>query len=267
MMAKPDVKGKIAFISGGSSGIGEEMAKQMIRLGAKKVIIAARRLDELERVKKETQHPDKVQVFQLDLSNPQECLAKTKELFAKEPIDILVNNGGISQRDSFDDLDFEVCERMMNVNCTSHIAVIKAALPGMTQRKSGQIVNISSLSGIAGLPVRTMYSASKFAIRGFANGLRAEMKPYGIDVINIYPDYVQTNISSNAMTGDGQKFGKLDSNIAKGITVQNCVTQILKAMAIKKIELIVGRTWTQFIPLIVSSSTVMDWQMDKKYKS
>ena len=70
MMAKPDVKGKIAFISGGSSGIGEEMAKQMIRLGAKKVIIAARRLNELERVKKETHYPEKVQVFQLDLSNP-----------------------------------------------------------------------------------------------------------------------------------------------------------------------------------------------------
>ena len=162
----------------------------MIRLGAKKVIIAARRLEELERVKKECEHPDRVQVFQLDLSNPQDCLEKTTALFKKETIDILVNNGGISQRDCFEDLDFEVCERMMNVNCMSHIAVIKAALPGMTERKTGQIVNISSLSGIIGLPVRTMYSASKFAIRGFANALRAEVKPFGIDVINIYPDYI-----------------------------------------------------------------------------
>ena len=112
-----------------------------------------------------------------------------------------------------------------------------------------------------------MYSASKHAIRGFANGLRAEMKPYGIDVINIYPDYVQTNISSNAMTGAGTKFGKLDSNIAKGITVQSCVTQILKAMAIKKIEFIVGKAWTQIIPILSTSSTLMDWQLDKKYKS
>ena len=70
MLAKPNVRGKTAFISGGSSGIGEELAKQMIRYGAKKVIIAARRLDELQRVAKECEHPEKVQVFQLDLSNP-----------------------------------------------------------------------------------------------------------------------------------------------------------------------------------------------------
>ena len=156
---------------------------------------------------------------------------------------------------------------MMNVNCMSHIAVIKAALPGMTERKTGQIVNISSLSGIIGLPVRTMYSASKFAIRGFANALRAEMKPFGIDVINIYPDYIQTNISNNAMTGSGKAFGKTDENIGKGMTVSNCVNQILKSMALRKFEVIIGRTWTQFIPLISTSSTLMDHLMDKKYKS
>ena len=134
--AKPDYTDKTIFISGGSSGIGEEMAKQMVILGAKKVIIAARRLNELERVKKETRHPDRVQVFQLDLNDPQDCLKKAKDLFAKEKIDILVNNGGISQRDCFEDLDFTVCERMMNVNCTSHIAVTKAVLPGMKLYRS-----------------------------------------------------------------------------------------------------------------------------------
>ena len=221
--AKPDYTDKTIFISGGSSGIGEEMAKQMVILGAKKVIIAARRLNELERVKKETRHPDRVQVFQLDLNDPQDCLKKAKDLFAKEKIDILVNNGGISQRDCFEDLDFTVCERMMNVNCTSHIAVTKAVLPGMMARKSGQIVNISSLSGIFALPVRTMYSASKFALSGFGKALRAEVKPFGISVIQIYPGYVNTNISNNAMTGSGEAFAKKDSNIAGGLNVDNCV--------------------------------------------
>ena len=112
-----------------------------------------------------------------------------------------------------------------------------------------------------------MYSASKFAIRGFANAIRAEVKPYGIDVINIYPDYIQTSISKNAMTGTGETFGKTDSNIGKGMTVSNCVDQILKSMALRKYEVIIGRTWTQIIPLLSTSSNLMDYFMDKKYKS
>ena len=92
-------------------------------------------------------------------------------------------------------MEFSVCEKMMNVNCTSHIAVTKAVLPGMIERKSGQIVNISSMAGLVGVPVRTMYSASKFALSGFGKSLRAEVKPHGIDVIQIYPGYVNTNIS------------------------------------------------------------------------
>ena len=94
--AVPDVKDKVVFISGGSSGIGEEMAKQMVKLGAKKIIIASRRLEELERVRQECQNPKIVETFQLDLSKPEECLEKTTKLFDKERIDILVNNGGVS---------------------------------------------------------------------------------------------------------------------------------------------------------------------------
>ena len=137
----------------------------------------------------------------MDLANPKVVLENCTEFFAEEKIDVLINNGGISQRDDFDDLSFEVCETMMNVNCLGHIAVIKAVLPGMTERKSGQIVNILSLSGIIRLPMRTMYSSSKFALSGFAKALRSEVKP--IHVCNIYPAYVQTNISKNAMLGSG----------------------------------------------------------------
>ena len=119
-------------------------------------------------------------------------------------------------RDEFSALDFSVCESMLNTNLLSHIAIIKACLPHMTTQKNGMIVNISSGSGIFGMPLRTMYSATKFGLSGFGKALRSEVKHLGIKVIQVYPGYVKTNISLNAMTGKGDKFGKVDSNINKG---------------------------------------------------
>ena len=185
-LCRPNYTGKVVFISGGSSGIGEALAKRMITLGAKKVIIAARREAELDRVKSECEQiankKGVVQTFILDLGKPEECLRNCQTFFAKEPVDIIVNNGGCSQRDPFEDIAFNVCTQMMNVNCMSHIAVCKAALPGMMQRKTGQIVNILSISGYMGNPMRTMYCASKFALCGFGKVMRVEGRPYGIDV-------------------------------------------------------------------------------------
>jgi dehydrogenase/reductase SDR family protein 7B len=91
-------------------------------------------------------------------------------------VDIVVNNGGGSMRDVFDNLDFSVCESMVNTNLLSHIAATKAILPSMIKQKSGTIVNISSGSGIIGMPVRTMYSATKFGLSGFGKALRSEVK-------------------------------------------------------------------------------------------
>lgn len=134
---KPDVQGKTIFISGGSSGIGEQLCKDFVKAGAKKVIIAARRLEELQRVKSESAEPEKVEIFQLDLTDPKKVFEKCSKLFDNENVDVLINNGGLSIRDKFEDLDFSVCETLMNVNCSSHISVIKAALPGMKKRKFG----------------------------------------------------------------------------------------------------------------------------------
>jgi len=116
----------------------------------------------------------------MDLSKPEECLRQASEI--KDPIDILVNNGGISMREEFVNTEFSTCEYMMNTNCLSHIALVKALLPQMIQRKTGHIVNIISVSGIMGVPVRTMYCASKFAMDGFSKALNAEVKQHGIKV-------------------------------------------------------------------------------------
>lgn len=115
LTCQPDFTGKVVFISGGSSGIGETLAKKMHSLGAKKVIIAARRESELERVRKEIVEGAQkagtgtVEKFILDLNQPEDCLKKCKELFDSTPVDIVINCGGCSQRDAFEDLDFSVC--------------------------------------------------------------------------------------------------------------------------------------------------------------
>lgn len=264
---KPDFTGKTVFISGGSSGLGEELCKQMIRFGAKKVIIAARRLEELRRVQSECQDPSRVVVAQIDLNKPREVLVTLTALCNEHKVDILVNNGGISMRDEFKDLDFSVCETMLNTNLLSQIAATKAALPGMTERKTGAIINVSSGSGIVGLPVRTMYSSSKFGLSGFGKALRSEVKRDGIHVLQVYPGYVQTNISSNAIIGDGSQFGKVDSNIKSGMPCAEAALQIIKALCLKRTEFIVGGLMVQLLPYVAQVEPLINFLSDKKYKS
>lgn len=179
---KLDFTGKTVFVSGGSSGIGEQLTKRLVTLGVSKVIIAARRQNELDRVKSESAKPDLVQTFILDLEKPEEVYQKCKALFEKEKVDLLINNGGVSMREMFEDIDFSVCTRMTNINCLSHIAVCKAALPGMIARKSGHVCNVLSISGYLGAPLRSMYVSSKFGLSGFGKVLRAETRQHGIDV-------------------------------------------------------------------------------------
>ena len=165
----------------------------------------------------------------------------------------------------------------MNVNCMSHIAVCKAALPGMMERKSGQFVNVLSVSGYMGAPMRTMYSASKFGLSGFGKVLRCEGREHGIDVVQVYPSYVQTNISKNALTGDGTTFGKLDANIKKGIPVEKAVDYILKAMTLQIAEMTIGGTMYKVLYHVmmvlpqyftdVLSDRVMKKQRDTKNKA
>jgi short-subunit dehydrogenase len=261
---KPQFAGKVVFISGGSSGIGEQLCKMMVKMGAKHVIIAARRLEELERVKQECAEPNKVSCLQLDLNKPRECLIKMQSLSPKP--DIVINNGGISMREEFSALEFSVCESMVNTNLLSHIAVVKACLPHMAAQKNGMIVNISSGSGIFGMPLRTMYCATKFGLSGFGKALRSEVKHLGVKVIQIYPGYVKTNISLNAMTSTGEKFGKVDSNIDKGQPVDEACMDILKAMHLGRTEVMIGDLKTQLLPLLVSNNTVAQFLSQKFYK-
>ena len=150
----------------------------------------------------------------------------------------------------------------------AHIAVTKAALEGMKSRKHGMIVNMLSLSGIVGLPSRTLYSSSKFALSGFGKALRAEVKGDGIHVLNIYPSYIQTNVSANAMLGSGETFGKTDSNIGKGMPVAECSLKCMKAMHLKRTEFICADKPVYYTaPIIRLFPTLENMYCNSKYKS
>jgi len=208
-IGKVTFQGKTILITGASSGIGEELAKQMSRKGAKKIIIAARRMEELERVKKTCSNPSIIQCVKLDLNKPRECLDLQNQLKLSD-LDILINNGGVSLRKPFIDTDFDSAETLMNTNFMSHIALVKAFMP-LLEKAKGHIVNVSSEAGLVGSGCRTSYCASKFAINGFSKSLRSEVKHKGVKVCMIYPGYIQTNIAVNALVGQKDKrLGKTD---------------------------------------------------------
>ncbi len=256
---QPTFAGKTIFITGASSGIGESLTKRLIQLGAKKVIIASRNVKEMERVKQECVESARVQIEQMDLSKPEECLKKASEIAEREKqIDILINNAGITMREEFINTEYQTCVMMMNTNCMSHIAITKGLIKTLiAQSKGAQILNIISVSGLIGTGFRTMYTAAKFGTAGFFKALRAEVRQYGVGITNIYPEFVKTNISKNAVLGGGQTFGKTDTNISSGIEVDEAVDTILRATYLKYDEVIVGRIEYHILPsLCFLSSTI-----------
>ena len=174
-------------------------------MGVKRLILAARRENELQKVKSEclkecdTLVEAQIETMFLDLSKPEECLQIGTQLSKRiGTIDILINNGGVSQRCPFEEMDFENAIDLINVNTLAPIALIKSLLPSLERAKRPQIVNVSSIAGLVGVGVRSCYAASKFGIAAFSKSLRAELACKHIEVQNVYPGYVQTDISKNA---------------------------------------------------------------------
>jgi len=230
---------KIVWITGASSGIGEATAYAFAKEGAK-LVLSARRVDELNRVKANMLESE-VLVLPMDMENLNDLeikVAEVKRVFGR--IDILFNNAGISQRSSVEETSMDVYHKIMNLNFFGVIALTKAVLPLMREQKNGVIVATSSLSGKLATPMRSGYCASKHALHGFFDALRAEVYQDNIQITLICPGYIQTNISYNAVAGDGSKFGKLDTNQANGMPVEECADRILRAIATQKEEVYMG---------------------------
>jgi len=233
---------KTVWITGASSGIGKGLALAFSKQGAN-IIISARNEVKLKEVKSVCKNPDRVQILPLDLADFSTFQEKTKaanNFF--NGIDILINNGGISQRSYAVDTELKVDQQIFEVNYFGTIALTKTVLPYFISKKQGQIVVISSIMGKLGTPLRSAYAASKHALHGFFDSLRAELYNDHIAVTIICPGYVNTNVSKNALTADGSKHNLDDEGNANGMSADTFAKKALKVIYKQKQEVIIAGT-------------------------
>ncbi|MBC7890814.1 MAG: SDR family oxidoreductase, partial [Sphingobacteriaceae bacterium] len=233
--------GKTVWITGASSGIGEALAYEFAREGAQ-LVLSARREDELQRVKRGTALPDaNVLVLPLDMTAVEPLSAAVETVLRKfGAVDVLVQNAGISQRSLVHETSLDVHRQLMEVNYFGVVALTNAVLPAMRNRKSGHFIVISSVTGYVATPLRAAYAASKHAIRAFFDALRAENHGLGLRVTVACPGYIWTDVSKNALQGDGAKHGKMDQNQEKGMTPEACARHIVRAAKAEKLEVYPG---------------------------
>lgn len=215
------------------------MALQAAAAGAK-VVISARRREVLDAVRAECAHPNDVAVVPLDQADlAQSASAAREALAAFGGLDVVVLNGGISQRSLAIDTDIKVDQQLMTVNYLSNVAIVKAILPQLIAQPSAKIGVISSLVGRVGSPYRTGYAASKHALHGFFDSLRAEI-PETVSITIVCPGFVKTNVSVNALTGDGSALGKMDRAQATGLDVESSAARALAAIEGRKLEVYIA---------------------------
>lgn len=233
-------EGRIVWITGASSGIGEALAYAFAEQGAT-LVLTARRPAELERVKLSCAAPDRVHLVPADLLDPG---ARAEAAAAAEAcagrIDVLVNNAGLSQRALAHETSMDVVRRIMELNFFAAVDLAQRVVPGMLARGDGQLVNISSVAGYVSTPKRSTYAASKHALQGYFDALRAELSGQGVAVTTICPGYVRTSISKNALTADGAAQGKVESAVDAGMAPDDCARRIVRAVARRERELVLG---------------------------
>ena len=227
---------KTILITGASSGIGEALAYQWSKEGHFLILLALYEY-ELRQVQNKCTYPDKCKIMPLDLSKPEE-VEQAADSILKEfgYVDILVNNGGISQRSLVAETSLEIDRKIMEIDYFSGVILTKKLLPAMLANKNGHIVVTSSIVGLFGFPLRSAYSAAKHALHGFYESLWAETHSKGIDVTIVCPGRVQTKVSFHALTKDGTPHGKMDDAQANGFTPEQCAKRIIRAVKKKKKE-------------------------------
>jgi short-subunit dehydrogenase len=239
-MARPAFDARVVWITGASSGIGEALALAFARAGAQ-VILSGRRVEELARVAGLCTGGPPPFVLPLDLTRPQEfapAAAAVQTRFGR--LDVLVNNGGIGQRALVEETIPAVERAVMEVNYFGTIGLTKAVLPILLAQRGGSIVAVSSVMGYIGTPKRAAYAASKHALHGWFDSLRAEIGPRGVHVCLVCPGYVATNISRHALTASGGAHARLDPGQERGIAPARVAAAVLRAVARRRDEVLVG---------------------------
>ncbi|RKD88322.1 SDR family oxidoreductase [Mangrovibacterium diazotrophicum] len=230
------MKNKVVIITGASSGIGKALAYEFASKGAK-LVLAARRIELLQELKQEITNTEVV-IHPTDVSREDDCkslIEKAISTFGQ--IDILINNAGISMRAIFEDVELDVLHKLMDVNFWGTVYCSKYALPHLLKTK-GSLVGIISIAGFVGLPGRTGYAASKFAIRGFLDTVRIENLRNGLHVLVAAPGFTASDVRKSALTAHGNNQGETPRNEEKMMSAEVCAQHIVKAIEKRKRQLI-----------------------------
>ncbi len=224
----------MVVITGASSGIGKALAFAFAEKGSR-VFLGARSAGKLEEIVQQIRSGEgEAAFFAMDVTRETECkdfIRQAKATFGK--IDVLINNAGISMRALFKDTSPEVLKRVMAVNFWGTVYCTKYALPDLLETK-GSVVAVSSVAGIKGLPGRTGYSASKFAIHGFMESLRIENLKTGLHVLMAYPGFTASNIRNTALVADGSPQGKSPLEEGKIMSAEEVAGHIYRAVKKRK---------------------------------
>jgi len=232
---------KIVIITGASSGIGKALAERFARAKAK-VVMAARSIEKMESLANSlrSQGAD-ILCVKTDVSKTEDCqnlIDTTLKQYGK--IDVLINNAGISMRGLFEETNLSVFERVMRVNFWGTLCCTRFAIPYILKSK-GSVVGISSIAGHRGLPGRTGYSASKFAMHGLLESLRTEVMNRGVHVLVVAPGFTSSNIRKVALTQDGSEQGATPRDEDKMMSAEEVAEHILTAIQKRKRDLVLTR--------------------------
>jgi len=234
------VKNKVVVITGASSGIGRALAREFASKGAR-LSLGARRTELLEELRNELPSTE-IFIQKTDVSLEEDCknlIESTYSHFGQ--IDVLINNAGISMRALFEEVDLKVIKQLMDVNFYGTVFCSKYALPYLLKTK-GSLVGVISIAGFVGLPGRSGYSASKFAIRGFLDTVRIENQKKGLHVLVAAPGFTASEVRKVALTGNGLQQGETPRNEENMMTAEECAMHIVKAVEKRKRQLILTFT-------------------------
>ncbi len=236
------MRDKVVIVTGASSGIGKALVYELAHQGAK-VVLAARNMEELHLIEKDLkQMGTAVLSVQTDVTQEAACrelIEKAYDFFGR--IDVLINNAGISMRALLEDLDLEVLRKVMAVNFWGTVYCTKYALPYLLASR-GSLVGVISIAGFIGLPGRTGYAASKFAVRGFLNTVRIENLKKGLHVLVAAPGFTASNIRKTALNAHGNQQGESPRNENKMMSAEECAAIIIKGIRKRKKEIIMTFT-------------------------
>lgn len=287
---RDSLDGRSILLTGASGGLGEQLALQIANhCKPKKLILSGRKEGALQKIADECKNglasngddsdvDSIVHIVKADLSDKDSVrsLGESAVKICDNAVDILINCGGVSSRSDFVDTKLEIDEKVMQINFFAGASLAKAVVPGMVNSpRGGKIIWISSVQGLMGIPSRTSYAASKFAVQGYCEAMRAELATSGVSVHCVSPGYIRTNLSMSAVTGDGSAHGTMDETTANGADPSDVAVEILdSAVAKGKADFVVAATasakvaiWLRLLfPQVLQNLLVKRFEKAKKKK-